>query len=79
MYLLNVLAKKNFILGSINKKLLSRQQFAVEGVGVRGVLKKFLWRNLLLDNFELVPKSWQKISADVKADVRHQEIKKTGR
>ena len=38
MYLL----KQNFILGSINKKILSNEQFAVEGVGVRGVLKTFL-------------------------------------
>ena len=43
--------------------------------GGRGLTQHICDKNVFLNHFELVPKSWKKTSADVKADVRQQEIK----
>ena len=45
------------------------------GRGWVGVWQKICDKNLFLDNFELVSKSSAKIFANVKADLRQQEIK----
>ena len=77
MYLLNVLAKKNFIWRSIDKKtLVTRSNLLLKGRGWEVVWQQICDKNIFLGNFELVLKSWQKMSADVKANVRQQEIKK---
>ena len=48
---------------------------SLNGWGWEGVWQKICDKNLVLDNFELVSKSSAKISANVKADLRQQEIK----
>ena len=76
MYLLNVLAKRKLHLREHQQKtFVMPSNLPLKGRGWEGVWQQICDENLFLDNFELVPKSWKTISADVKADLRQQEIK----
>ena len=75
-----IIFTKHSTLGSVDKKLVTFSRFWLRGWG-RGVwvnlLKRKIWdKNLFSDNVEWSSKNlWKMMSADVKANIKQQEIK----